>query len=176
MSLELPEDLLNLPANAGVFAIWMLFHHYAIDLNTADLAKLAQHDHEAGCCSIALAVAIEQLGLAVTFHTDPDPEPRAVEILAYRQAAERKIAIEPALSYAQLQELYQQGYFLIVYYDNADGVGHHSLVYAIDHEEISFFDCFEAMPATDFEHQRQVDGICRQVIVIDDRKFVMREQ
>lgn len=62
MSVEIPEDLQNLEANGGIFAIWMIFHHYGIDLNISDLTQLCQHDLEMGSSSIALAVALKTLG------------------------------------------------------------------------------------------------------------------
>lgn len=67
-----------------------------------------------------------------------------------------------------------KGLFVIVFYDTLEGVGNHSLIYEINEKEISFFDSFDAMPREIFEQQRRVEGICQQVIVIDDRNFVMR--
>jgi len=31
MSIELPQDLQSLEANSGIYAIWMIFHHYGMD-------------------------------------------------------------------------------------------------------------------------------------------------
>ncbi len=72
--------------------------------------------------------------------------------------------------------MFDQNKFVIVYYDTLEGVGNHSLIYGIDDEQIEFFDSFEAMPKLVFEQQRQVEGICRQAILIDDRAFVVRAQ
>ncbi|MFX8817131.1 peptidase C39, partial [Acinetobacter baumannii] len=57
------------------------------------------------------------------------------------------------------------------YYDTLDGVGNQSLVYSIDQNEICFFDSFEPMSATVFENQRNVEGICRQAIIIGERNL-----
>ena len=46
-------------------------------------------------------------------------------------------------------------------------MGNHSLIYSLDDQEISFCDHFEEMSKTVFEQQRQADGICRQVIVVE---------
>ncbi|ENX14273.1 hypothetical protein F894_02505 [Acinetobacter sp. CIP 51.11] len=175
MSVEIPEDLQNLEANGGVFAIWMIFHHYGIDLNIPDLTQLCQHDPEMGSSSIALAVALKTLGLDVDFYTEHDADKQPIEVDFYQQAHRLNIPVtEQPLSYAEIQENVEAGCFVIVFYDTLEGVGNHSLVYAIDENEISFFDSFEAMPAHVFEQQRRVDGICQQAIVIDDRNFVMR--
>lgn len=67
MSIELPEDLQSLEANSGIYAIWMIFHHYGVDLHIPDLVQLTQHNDEMGTSSIALAVALKTLGLDVEF-------------------------------------------------------------------------------------------------------------
>lgn len=175
MSVEIPEDLQNLEANSGIFAIWMIFHYYGIDLNIPDLTQLCQHDPEMGSSSIALAVALKTLGLDVNFCTEYDADKQPIEVDFYQQAHRLNIpVIEQPLSYAEIQENVEAGRFVIVFYDTLEGVGNHSLIYEIDENEISFFDSFESMPKEIFEQQRRVDGICQQVIVIDDRNFVMR--
>ena len=175
MSVEIPEDLHNLEANGGIFAIWMIFHHYGVDLNIPDLAQLCRHDPEMGSSSIALAVALKTLGLDVDFYTEHDADKQPIEVDFYQQAHRSNIPVlEQPLSYAEIQENVEAGRFVIVFYDTLEGVGNHSLIYSIDDQEISFFDSFEVMSAHVFEQQRRVDGICQQAIVIDDRNFVMR--
>ena len=175
MSVEIPEDLQNLEANGGIFAIWMIFHHYGIDLHIPDLVQLTRHDDEMGTSTIALAVALKTLGLDAEFFTEVDPDKQPVEVEFYQKAQEIKLPVyESPLSYAEIQKKAGEGRFVIVFYDTLDGVGNHSLIYSIDEQEISFFDSFESMPKEVFEQQRQADGICQQVIVIDDRNFVMR--
>lgn len=176
MSVEIPADLQDLEANSGIFALWMIFHHYGIDLHVPDLVQLTAHDAEMGTSTIALAVALQTLGLDVTFYTDHDPEKQPLEIEYYQKAAKMNIhVVEQPLSYSEIQHQIENGRFVIVFYDTLDGVGNHSLIYDIDDQQISFFDSFDSMSKEIFEQQRQVEGICQQVIVIDDRNFVMRQ-
>jgi len=174
MSLQLPDELISLKANCGIYAIWMVFHHYDIDLNISDLVKLCKHNDHDGTFGITLAVALKKLGVDVVFYTDEDIEQHITEIESYEEAKSLNISIQAALSYQEIKDQVENGRFVIVYYDTLDGVGNHSLVYSIDDKEICFFDSFEPMSAEVFEQQRQVEGICRQVIVIDDQKFCMR--
>ena len=174
MSVEIPQDLAELPANGGLYAIWMLFHHYGIDLETQDLVHLCRHNAEEGTYGIALAVGLKHLGLDVEFSTQHDPDPQPTEQFFYAKAQELGIPVRDEMNYAQIKQAVDQGRFVIVYYDTLDGVGNHSLVYSIDDEEICFFDSFEPMLKDVFIQQRQQEGICQQVIVIDDRNFVMR--
>nr|WP_218945889.1 peptidase C39 [Acinetobacter sp. YH18001] len=175
VSIEIPEDLQNLEANSGIFSIWMIFHHYGIDLHIPDLVQLCRHNPEMGTSTIALAVALQTLGLDVAFFSEYDADKQPVELDFYQQVQTLKIPVEErVISYTEIQQQVEAGRFVIVFYDTLEGVGNHSLIYAIDEHEISFFDSFDAMPADVFEQQRQAEGICQQVIVIDDRNFVMR--
>ncbi|PPB85479.1 cysteine peptidase family C39 domain-containing protein [Acinetobacter soli] len=170
MALNIPESLLHLEANCGVFSLWMLFQHHGIEMDVGEIARLCQHDPEQGTFTIALAVALDTLGFQVAFYTDEDPHIDASERKLYQEARTRDIAIEPAISYEAIQTAIEQGKMAIVSYDTLDGVGNQSLVYSIDDQEICFFDSFDPMPKLVFEHQRKADGICRQVILIDDRR------
>ncbi len=175
MGVEIPEDLQNLEANSGIFSIWMIFHHYGIDLHIPDLVQLCRHNPEMGDSTIGFAVALQTLGLDVAFFSEYDADKQPVELDFYQQAQTLKIPVEErVISYTEVQQQVEAGRFVIVFYDTLEGVGNHSLIYAIDEHEISFFDSFDAMPADVFEQQRQAEGICQQVIVIDDRNFVMR--
>ncbi|WP_291371108.1 cysteine peptidase family C39 domain-containing protein, partial [Acinetobacter sp. UBA5934] len=91
MRIELPEDLQSLEANSGIYAIWMIFHHYGVDLHIPDLVQLTQHNDEMGTSSIALAVALKTLGLDVEFFTETDPDKQPLEIQFYQKAQELKV-------------------------------------------------------------------------------------
>ncbi len=177
MSVQLPEELVNLEANCGIYAIWMIFHHYGVDLNISDLVQLCKHNDEDGAYGIAIAVALQKLGVDVTFYSDEDLAQHPTEVEFYREADVLGLTVQqPSCGYQDIQNAFENGNFVIVYYDTLEGIGNHSLVYAIEEHEISFFDSFEPMSKEVFEQQRQVEGICRQVIIVDDRKFCMRDE
>ncbi len=169
MAIHIPDSLLNLEANCGVFTVWMVLQHHGMQMEMSELIKLCRHDYEHGTFTIALAVALKKIGFQVAFHTDPDPNIDKTERQSYTEAKALRIPIQPALSYADIQNEIEHGKMVIVYYDTLDEVGNQSLVYSIDDQEICFFDNFEPMPALVFEQQRKAEGICRQAIVIDDR-------
>ncbi|WP_151822856.1 cysteine peptidase family C39 domain-containing protein [Acinetobacter oleivorans] len=172
MTLEIPDSLQNLEANCGVFAVWMVLQHHGVQIDVAELIKVCRYD-EGGTYTIALAVALKKLGFDVSFHSDEDPNISPSERMSYKEAKVLKIPTGPALSYQYIQSEIQNGKMVIVYYDTLEGVGNQSLIYSIDQKEICFFDNFEPMSAAVFEKQRQVEAICRQAIVIDDRNFQM---
>ena len=172
MALNIPESLANLEANCGLFAVWMVLQHHGVQIDVAELIKVCRYDDE-GTYTIALAVALKKLGFEVSFHSDHDPNISSSERMSYKEATVLKIPTGPALSYQDIQAAIQNGKMVIVYYDTLEGFGNQSLIYSIDQNEICFFDSFEPMSAAVFEKQRQVEGICRQAIVIDDRNFQM---
>ena len=165
--MELPDKLQNLPFNCGIYAVWMVFQHHAIDLEVDDLLKLCRYSEEEGTSTIALAVALKKLGMQVHFHTDPDDDLQPTEQWFYQQAQDVQMPILAALSYTEILQAVEQGKFVMVYYDLPSGEGNHSLIYEMDAESISFFDHFDVYTAEQFEQLRSAEGICRQVIVID---------
>ncbi|WP_353141553.1 cysteine peptidase family C39 domain-containing protein [Acinetobacter pragensis] len=173
MALEMPEELANLEANGGIYAVWMLLQHLGIDADIQQLTEVCSYDAEHGATTIGLAVGLKKFGFNVQFYTDEDPDLQEQEKLSYAEAELLNLPVLPALAYPQIQQAFEQNKFVIVYYDTLEGVGNHSLVYDMDETEISFFDSFDAMSAEVFEQQRQAEGICRQVITVDVNDDVM---
>jgi len=168
MAVNIPESLMNLEANGGIYAVWMLLQHLYIDADIEQLIEVCGYDAENGTTTIGLAVGLKKFGFNVQFYTDKDPDIQEQEKLSYAEAEQLKLPVLPAINYQQIQQAFEQNKFVIVYYDTLEDVGNHSLVYSIDEQEICFFDSFDAMPASIFEQQHQAEGICRQVILIDD--------
>lgn len=166
MSLEIPEQLQNMHANCGIYAVWMLLQHCDIELDIDDLAKVCAYDDEDGTFSIGLAVGLKKMGFEVSFHTDEDLHKDPKELPSYAEAEHLNIPILAPLNYAELQQAVEQGHWVIAYYDTLEGVGNHSLIYDINDEEVSFFDHFDVMTPEVFEQQRRVEGICQQTILI----------
>jgi hypothetical protein len=170
MSLEIPEQLQNMPANCGIYAVWMLLQHCDIDLDIQDLANICSYDSEDGTFTIGLAVGLKKMGFNVTFHSEEDLHKDPRELPSYQDAERLKISLKEPISYADIQHAIETGHWVIVYYDTLEGVGNHSLIYDINDNEISFFDHFDVMTPEVFQRQREVDGICQQAIVIS-REF-----
>lgn len=167
MALEMPEELANLEANGGIFAVWMLLQHLGIDADIQQLVDVCGYDAENGTTTIGLAVALKKFGFNVQFYTEHDPDFQESEKISYQEAEQLGLSILPALNYQQIQHAFEQNKFVIVYYDTLEDVGNHSLVYDVNEDEICFFDSFDAMPASVFEQQRQAEGICRQMIAVE---------
>ena len=166
MSLQIPEELLNLEANGGIFAVWMLMQNYAIPVDIQILVELCNYDPDAGTFTIGLAVGLKKLGFDITFHSAEDPDIHIKEIEYYKLAKRLGLTVAQPLIYQDVQTNIEHGYSMIVYYDTLEGIGNHSLVYSIDDQHICFYDSFEPMAKNIFEQQSRVEGICQQAIVI----------
>ncbi len=166
MSIEIPQQLQDMPANCGVYAVWMILQHCNIELDLQDLAKVCCYDESDGTFGIGLAVGLKKMGFSVAFHTEEDLHKDPKELPSYAEAIRLQIPILKPLSYQEIKRKIKQDHWVIVYYDTLDGVGNHSLVYDINQNEISFFDHFDVMTSELFERQRKVEGICQQAISI----------
>ncbi|MCX5469656.1 peptidase C39 [Acinetobacter nematophilus] len=169
MSVQLPDELLDLEANGGIFAVWMLLQNYSIHVDIQTLVQCCKYDPDDGTFTISLAVGLRKLGFDVVFHTAEDPDIHIKEIEHYTEAIRLGMTIEQPLTYQDIQTSFESGYSILVYYDTLEGVGNHSLVYSIDDQEICFYDSFDPMEKHIFEQQCQAEGICQQAIVI--RKY-----
>lgn len=169
--MPIPPELANLEANAGIYAVWMLFQHLGLDPDIEQLKEVCGYVEGDGTTTIGLAVGLKKFGLNVIFTTDEDHDLQEQEKRSYAEAAILNLKISASMSYEEIQQAYDQNKFVIVYYDTLDGVGNHSLVYDMNEEEISFFDSFDSMTKEVFEQQRAVEGICRQVVIVDAHHF-----
>ncbi|HAV57949.1 MAG TPA: peptidase C39, partial [Acinetobacter junii] len=48
MSLDIPDPLLQLEANCGVFAVWLILKQYQSNIDIAELIQLCRHDYNEG--------------------------------------------------------------------------------------------------------------------------------
>lgn len=171
MALNIPAELVQLHANCGVYALWMVLQHQGVHANIQELIKLSKYDQDEGTYTITLAIALKKMSFRVTFYTDQDPNISQKERACYEEAKTLNIPIKGILSYQGILQATQSNKFVIVYYDTIDGIGQQSLIHSIDKNRINFFDNFGSLTASVFERQRKVDGICQQAIVIDDTDF-----
>src|SRR5690606_11561789 len=129
--MEIPEELANLEANAGIYAVWMLFQHLGLDADIEQLKEVCGDEEGDGTTTIGLAVGLKKFGLDVEFTTDEDNALQEQEKLSYLEAEKLALKISPAISYQDIQIAFDANKFVIVYYDTLEGIGNHSLVYDI---------------------------------------------
>lgn len=170
--IKVPKSLRQLQANCGPLAVWLVLDHYKIEVKLTTLLKACRHDPENGTFPIGLAVALKKFGFDVAFYGDKDPAPNELEIICYDDAEKLHLPIRPALSYQEIQKVFEDQKIVIVSYESLQGIGCMSVVYSMNEQEISFCEDLEPMSAAVFEQQRKVEGICQQVIVVGECNYL----
>ena len=91
-----------------------------------DLVKACRYTKKHGVFAIALAVALHERGLRVTFHTDPDPEPKRIERTCYARASALGLPVKPAIRLADLLKSVRPDQIAVVLYNSSRAEGHFS--------------------------------------------------
>lgn len=164
---RIPESIESLDGNCGVASVWLVCHHANLVVEPQSLIQLCGHDTEVGTFTIALAVALNELGLPVSFHSDADPAINDAEIGYYERAKLHGIPLCSAQGICDIAKSLADGKQVISFFDAADGEGHFSPIEAIDQCDVRF-ECSNepALSHQEFDARRRAAGICRQTIVI----------
>ncbi|SLA40514.1 Uncharacterised protein [Mycobacteroides abscessus subsp. abscessus] len=70
-----------------------------------------------------MAVGLKKFGFKVQFYTDPDPDLQDSEKLSYAKAEQLKLPVLAAIGYQQIQQVFDENKFVIVYYDTLEAHG-----------------------------------------------------
>ena len=163
----IPFKLLNLDGGCGVVSAWMALHNFKKKVPLQKLIRMCDYSSDYGTYTICIAVALKELGLDVSFHTDEDNDKTAVELKAYRRARDLLIPVLPAFSVIDLHNALDANKYVIVLYDTPESVGHFSPVSAIDEGAIKLAYADEPiLPISEFNASWRAEGICQQSIIV----------
>ncbi len=122
---EAPVSLLGLPGNCGPMSVWLVLRQFGKRVPANRIIRACKYTERTGCYGIALALALHQFGLGVSFHTDPDADIQPLEARCYKWAQRRGIPIGPAVGLEELRCLVRRGP-AIVSLAGTEGEGHFS--------------------------------------------------
>lgn len=91
-----------------------------------ELVRACRYTKKHGIFAIALAVALRERGLRVTFHTDPDPAPKRIERICYARASALGVNVRRAIGLPSLLKSVRPNQIAVVLYDSPQGAGHFS--------------------------------------------------
>lgn len=164
---QIPEAIETLEGNCGVVSVWLVCHYFNLTVDPQDLIQLCGHTTETGTFTIALAVALHELNLPVSFHSDVDPAIQVAEISYYERAKLKGIPLKPAQSISEIAEAIAVGKRVVAFFDTIDGDGHFSPIHSVDPHVVLFeYSNEPTLSLNEFEARRQANGICRQTIVV----------
>jgi hypothetical protein len=165
---DAPLRLQAIEGNCGLLAAWIVLRHFGLRTSCTSLIGSCCHTRRYGVFTIALASALQERGLRVTFHSDPDPDIKPLERRFYRKARRLGISVLPSQSLSALLRHVRAGRVVIVFYDTPEGQGHFSTLLGERHGELVLPHADSGrMPRAAFLRAWRAPGIARQCIVVD---------
>ncbi len=168
--LLVPCRLQKLDHSCGVLAAWGVLRYFHIRTSAECLIQACRHAETNGVFSIALAVALKEQGLVVTYRSDPDPAPHSVELRCFRRAEELGIPIGRAIELEEVLAQITPWTIPIVLYKTDDGNAHFSPIvgYVDDYVYLPYAETDEMckMPREELLQRWNAPGIFRQCVMV----------
>ena len=133
---DAPLKLLQMESNCGLVTAWAILKYFRKRTSSAKLIELCRHTKKHGTFTIALAVALRQHGLKVSFFSEHDPNPNAIEKRCYRVAEKIGVDVQQAVSLDSLLLKISSRSLAVVLYDTPEGNGHLTPLLGIDENNL----------------------------------------
>jgi hypothetical protein len=121
-----PAALHAVDGNCGLLVAWGVLTYFRKPCSVRGLARACMYTKKHGVFAIALAVALHERGLRVTFHTDADPNPKRIERTCYARASVLGLPVKKAIRLADLLSSVRSNQIAVVLYDSPRGDAHFS--------------------------------------------------
>jgi hypothetical protein len=123
---EAPRQLIRIEGHCGLLAGWMVLRYFGKRVSAANLIEGCMYTERHGVFTVALATALKEHGLGVSFHSDPDERIGGFERRCYAKARRVGIVAKPALELPALITARKRGAIPIVFYNTESNNGHFS--------------------------------------------------
>lgn len=148
-------------------SVWLLLRYFRRKTSAERVIRLCRHTKLHGTFTVALAVALHEHRLAVSFHTDVDPHPKPLERKLYNAAKKRGIAPGEALGIEQLLDRVRAGETAIVGFETDEGNGHFTPLIGVKRRWLILpYTDRGGMSISQFEKRWSAPGICRQCVLV----------
>ena len=165
---EAPDDLFAVDGHCGLLAAWMVLAARGRLASVQELARGCRHTKRHGIFTVSLAAALTEMGLAVRFHSDPDPEIGVFERRCYARARRVGVLVRPALSLEQLLDEVQRDHVSIVLFNTDSDQGHFSPLLGETDGKLQLPLASQgSMSRDEFRMRWSASGILRQCVVIE---------
>jgi hypothetical protein len=166
---EAPIRLWSVEGNCGLLVAWVVLRHFGLRTSCTSLIRSCGHTRRYGVFTIALASALQERGLHVTFHSDPDPDIKPTERRFYGKAKRLGIPVLSGQSLNALLQHVRKRRVVIVFYDTPEGEGHFSALLGERRGHLILPQSDSGhMPRGTFLRAWRAPGIARQCIVVAD--------
>ena len=160
-----PATLLGLDGHCGLLTAWVALRHFHRRTSSAKLVRACGYSCEDGIFSVALACALHDHGLEVTFYTDPDLAMQPAEQPFYSRASSLGILVQPAAALDVLIAQVAAGRLPIVLYYTPEGGTHFSILTGSSPDAVQFHDEGELSRQT-FEQGWNTPDTLRQTVIV----------
>lgn len=162
---DAPIQVLRLEGGCGVIAAWSVFKYFHRRVSSTQLIKACHYTKTHGVFTVAMAIAIQELGLSVSFYTDPDPSPKPIEKRCYKIAESRGLAIMPAIELDTVIERVDTEHIAIVLYKEKGGAHFSPLLGVKDNKLLLPYSSSDDVKKEKFIEAWNDPEICRQCII-----------
>ena len=129
---DAPLKLLQTESNCGLVTAWAILKHFKKRTSSAKLIELSRHTKKHGTFAISLAVALRRHCLKVSFFSETDPNPNAIEKHCFRVAEEIEVDVQPAISLDLLLSKVSPRSVVVVLYNTPEDNGHLTPLLGVD--------------------------------------------
>jgi hypothetical protein len=123
-----PDEILDLDGHCGLVAAWTVLQHFDKSISVPQLVSACRYTKLYGVFSVNLAAGLKELGLKVSFHSEPDNDIGAFEMRGYRRLKRLGVPVDSALEVSDLLSLRRRRRIPIVLYDTPSKSGHFSTI------------------------------------------------
>ncbi len=133
---DAPNKLLQLESNCGLITAWTILKYFKKRTSSAKFINLCCYTKKHGTFTIALAVALRKHGLKVSFFSELDPTPNAIEKRCYSVAEKIGVAIQPSIDLDILLSKIGSETIAVVLYNTPEDNGHLSPLLGNDEKNL----------------------------------------
>lgn len=123
-----PEEILNLDGHCGPLAAWCALHHFGMRPTTTEIITACRHTKRHGAFTVHIAAGLKELGLQVSFHSDPDEDIGGFEMRGYQRLKRLGVPVRCAIDLSELLAQRRRGRIPIVFYNTPSDSGHFSII------------------------------------------------
>lgn len=163
---DAPRSLLTLPGGCGPLAAWLVLRHFGRRVAARRVVEACRYTAEHGTFTIGLALGLRELGLRVRFHSEPDPEPPALEEACYAAAKEAGVEVGGALELAALLDEVGRDCVGVVLYDADGAEAHLSPLLGSDGRHLVLATAATEIDSAEFDAAWRAPGILRQCVLV----------
>ena len=161
-----PSQLLTLDGCCGPVTAWGILKYFRIRASSARIIEACRYTKRHGTFTIALAVALREFGLSVSFYSDFDPNPNRIERRCLCIAERLGVHVKRSIGLKSLLARINSRSIPVVLYNTPEGNGHLSPLLGVENGCVALPYSDEVMmPKRVFLRRWSEPGVLRQCLI-----------